>query len=161
MLTPCKQWICDECRKLIAGPEQGWFEWLCGPNQRDHYGFRIVHDKPSSPRSQNPNGCYKYSDHSGRKDGPLKEFLSDVGRIRLVGFIDVGSHHDPDADYTPRVKSLREWAEIYRRLFFPYYEEARLYWEHAAADGFLATLNETAVYSADTLKSLVEKYGQR
>lgn len=57
-----------------------------------------------------------------------------------------------------RVKDIRNWAEVCRRLHVPYYEEARRYFDRAPADGDLDGVNEVTLYTVPVLKSLVEQY---
>ena len=45
-----------------------------------------------------------------------------------------------------------------RRMTVPYYEEARIYWDEAEADGFFADGNEYWIYQPITLKELIERY---
>jgi len=71
----------------------------------------------------------------------------------------MGPYLDPDGENVPRVSDLREFTELARRLFLPYYEEARLYWPLAVEDGYFLGVNEVSMYLPDTLKSLVSRYG--
>lgn len=73
-------------------------------------------------------------------------------------FLDPGQHHEPKFA-GPHVKDVREWVELARRLTIPYYEQARLYWSRAEADGFLADENEISIYSEVVLKDLIKEYG--
>ena len=45
-----------------------------------------------------------------------------------------------------------------RRLTIPYYEEARLYWSRAEADGFFDGANEVWLYMPHNLEALIERY---
>jgi hypothetical protein len=92
-----------------------------------------------------------------QKDLPLNSVTGPSGLARLLSFFDVGPYHDPDYS-GPRVADIREFTEIIRRLMLPYYEEARMYWERAIADGFFGSPNEVYLYVPNTCQSLVEKY---
>ena len=76
----------------------------------------------------------------------------------LLSFLDEGPIHDPEYS-GPRAKDIREFVDIVRRLTIPYYEEARLYWRRAQADGFFSGCGHVAIYQPDTLKLLIDTYG--
>ena len=154
-MEPCKQWICDECGKLIEKPKDGWLEWLSEGPMEGYYGFRIVHHKSASPKK---DGCYEYSKHRGRKDMHLKQFLVEEGIIRLLSFVDIGSPFSSDTEHVLMIEDLQEWTELYRRLYIPYYEEARLYWAQAIAMSFFESLSEVAAYLPETLKDMIERF---
>jgi hypothetical protein len=61
-------------------------------------------------------------------------------------------------DDTPGA-ALAEWCEIYRRLYIPYYEEARKYFDRAEEAGELSGMNETTLNNPKNLKHIVEEYG--
>ncbi len=50
-------------------------------------------------------------------------------------------------------------AETFRRLFVPYYEEARLYFDAAKADGIFGDVNEVWPYLDSTLQRNIADYG--
>ena len=160
-LTPLQQWICDDCGEVIRSPAHGWVEWLGDSGTHKNGGFRVVHGRPYSPIK--PSGhCDRYADRPvpGKLtlDIPLAEITGDATMPHLLMFVDVGPYLREH--YTgPMVESLREWAEFARRLTIPYYEEARLYMNRAEADGFLEGMNEIMVYLPDTLKAIIEQYG--
>lgn len=122
-------------------------------------GFKIVHYASSLP--YRPGGdCYHYTDENGRADNHLEYFLGDDGMPNLLRFLDLGPYHN--RDFTgPWVKDMREFVEFMRRLTIPYYEEARLYWREALADGFFDGANEIWMYLPDTLKKIVDTYGNK
>ena len=92
-----------------------------------------------------------------QKDNSLSVYTGTRGLASLLTFFDPGPLHDPDYS-GPRVADIREFTEVIRRLMLPYYEEARLYWERAIAEGYFGSPCETYMYLPDTLQSLVEKY---
>lgn len=157
-LIALRQWVCDECGELIRKPEEGYVEWLVDDNHI-LYGFRIVHHALASPK--HPDGdCYRYTRKYGKSDLSLEQFLGAEGIVRMLSFINMGSLHD-DFNAKPRIKSSGEWVELFKRLQVPYYEEAMLYWFKAKEDGFFDGANEIASYLPETLKELIERYGEK
>lgn len=73
-------------------------------------------------------------------------------------FLDPGSRHTPEY-LGPKLRDLREWVELYRRLHIPYYEEAREYWDRADERGYFDGANELWTYLPDNLKRLIEQFG--
>jgi hypothetical protein len=162
-LEPLQQWICDECHTLIEHPDHGHMEWIVDARERAS-GFRLVHEDRRSPRTPGDapatsTRCYRYAGHPRRHDLDLTQFLGADGLVEMLAFLDPGREHVPTFD-GPRVRDVREFVEVFRRLHLPYYEEARLYWDRAHQDGFFGDMNEVLVFLPFTLKSLVEKYGQ-
>jgi hypothetical protein len=163
-LEPLRQWICDECHELIEHPDHGHLEWIVDSRERAS-GFRIVHHERRSPRAielesrATSMDCYRYARHPRRHDLDLTQFLGPDGLVEMLAFLDPGPYHVPKFD-GPRVRDVREFVEVFRRLHVPYYEEARLYWERARHDGFFVDMNEVLIFLPFTLKSLVEKYGR-
>lgn len=147
-LQPLQQWVCDKCGEIIEKPEDGWLEWLGETNTLKHGGFKIVHHKSASPHAIKNRDCYHYSNHPEREDMHLKEFLGPDGLAELSAWV-----------YSPGVKDLKEWAEMFRRLHVPYYEEARRRWHAAESDGYFHEIDESARYSQDVLKEVIEQYG--
>lgn len=157
MLRPLEQWICDYCGEVIGEPRQGMLEWLhnTGDTRRWVAEFRIVHNPAQSAKG----GCYHHEGKYGRADMHLSEMVGGGGLVHLLAFIDAGPYHDPQFKHGPEVKDWREFTEVMRRLFVPYYEEARKYWKRAIADEVFDGANEVWVYHPDTSRMLVEKYG--
>lgn len=158
-MTPLKQWICDTFGELIEKPGDGWLEW-----QHDGKGtfsvsnFRICHHVTASPRrGDDPEGCYHHRER--RLDDHLHHVLGDAGMVRMLSKLDPGPIIDPKGKSIGGVSDLRNWTDTFRRLFIPYYEEARQYFGKAKADGFFDEMNELAVYSESTLKRVIEEYG--
>ena len=59
-----------------------------------------------------------------------------------------------------RVRDVREYVELMRRLALPYYEEARTLWGLATESGFFeGGGDELWVYAPETLKALIARYG--
>lgn len=166
MLKPLQQWVCDSCGEIILAADQGYLEWL---TERDEQaglyrarGLRIVHHAPHSPRfvrGQIGANCYFYEGQAGESDIELSRFVGPAGMTYLIAkFLDVGP--ELEEEYRgPPVFDMRELVEIMRRLYIPYYEEARLYWDEARADGCFVDSNEVSLYHPDGLRALVERYG--
>ncbi len=148
-----KQWVCDVCGEIIEKSSDGYVIWKADLNNK-YYDFKIVHQCRRDSMG-NIAGCdnlreYPLSAH-------LPNFLGKRGLVYLLSFIDVGAMHSPDNLYT-YVKDMREFTEFFKRLQIPYYEEARLYWNKAIADGYFDGANEIWVYLPFTLQRLIEKY---
>jgi len=163
MLAPLTQFICDTCGQVIERPEDGWVEWISDfegerPMNR---GFRITHHHSTSPIATEHNeGCYKYTNHSGRSDLHLHDFISEEYKMaEILSYLDIGPYHDPTY-HGPYVNNMREYVEFVRRLTIPYYEEARQYWQDAIDDGYFGDCNELWLYGASNLKRLIEQYSE-
>jgi hypothetical protein len=151
-LKPLKQWICDTCGQVIEKPADGYV--IFDRNNKFQYQkFQIVHHLPESPLKDNPNGCY---DPNLKLSMPLETFLGDAGKAYLLTMLDVGKYIQEE--YRQQVSSIREWVELFRRVQLPYYEEARLYWDRAYADGFFVGANEYWPYMPENLKLLIKHY---
>lgn len=149
-LVPLKQWICDCCGELIEKPEDGYVEWQEGKKK-----FRIIHHRGSSPRRPDRD-CF-YSSELRGGDTALPDLLGDEGRVRLTSWLDPGEEFTDNVRTS--VKSLREWVVLFRRLQVPLFEEARLYFDKAVADGRLDGANEVYFYLPEYgLKDMLEKY---
>jgi hypothetical protein len=149
-LEPLRQWICDTCGELIARPEDGWVEWqnekqkTSEPEPR-YYDFRIVHQIVASPRrEERTEGCY--APNHQMMSSHLHHLLGPDGLIGWIEHIERGT-----------VKDLDGWAEMMRRLYIPYYEEARLYLADARDDGYVDSGNEKRLCQ-ETLQGLVKHY---
>ncbi len=167
-LIPLRQWICDECLELIQKPEDGWLEWLTDDDGKA-YGFRVVHQFVASPlrRTTVPpefgkerGSCYGYDDKSNRSDTHLHHILGHDGMIDMLSYVDIGPIHEPEGKRDIKIKDARSWAETFRRLFVPKYEEARQYFFEAQEDGFYEGANELWPYLQEHLTDVIERYGK-
>ena len=164
-LKPLQEWICDTCSQVIGCPEDGWVEWL-DDDTHLYYGFRIRHVcNRSTLHVAGPThtGCQRYYRHlpaggPGLNDLPLTMLVGPDGIAQMLSFIDqrVGSYVREPAC---RVRDLAEWTTLFRRLFLPYYEEARLYWDAAEHDGYFADHDPVSAYCPQVLQQLIEIYG--
>ena len=59
----------------------------------------------------------------------------------------------------PHVRDTAEWAEMVRRLYLPYYEEARRHLVDASSDGWIDGANEVGLYMPESLLRLINRYG--
>src|SRR4051794_21693879 len=119
------QWYCDQCGGVIQSAAQGVLEWKLtvrddGKGYKKHE-FKVVHVQVFSHKNHY-NGCYHYivEDHG---DIGLRYFTGDLGMINMLAMIERERAHDEDYS-GPEVDDLREWVELMRRFFIPYYESA-------------------------------------
>ena len=150
-MEPLKQWICDVCGKPIETPEEGYVVW--GTNQDGLVDkIRILHK--NNRVNEERTGCD--FDRRFSMSLPLEDFLGDEGKTNLLSLIDPGP--DFTQEYKNRIADMRLYLETFRRLQFPYYEEARLYWNRARADGFFEGANEIKIYQPDFLQQIIKDY---
>lgn len=150
-MEPLKQWVCDVCGKIIETPDDGYVVW--GENAEGKIDkIRILH------KNNHVGNCKVGCDHDRRYSMslPLESFLGDEGKVHFLSMIDPGP--DFREDYREHIADKRLLLETFRRLQLPYYEEARLYWDKARADGYFDGANEIRTYLPRTLKNLVEEY---
>jgi len=153
MLEPLRQFICDNCGKIITPPKEGVVEWLEEGDStmyNSQYGFKIVHYNQK---------CYFYPDpkYPNSMSIPLEYFLGEKGYICILSFLDTGPLI-MEKYKGPRVKNMREFVELMRRLTLPYYEEARLYFGNLRADDDFEL--DSPIYEQDNLKKIIQKYGK-
>lgn len=159
-MTPLKQWICDTCGELIEKPEQGWLEWKYKHGTPGTVSeFRICHQLLSSPeKDSNREGCYRHAG-PGRQDNHLHYFVGPDGMISLLAKLDQGRVIDPDGKSVCGVSDVANWTETFRRLYVPYYEEARQHFDAANGDGFFDGANEVSVFTQEKLQGVIAEYG--
>ena len=150
-LVPLKQWICDSCGGIIEKPDDGWLEWYEDRNTYLQAGFRIVHHGHASPRNPHSkcqyDGKQLYSQNKMLLDNKLVDFLGLDGLGVLISMIE-----------TRKFADIKEIVYIVRRLHFPYYEEARQYWDDAKRDGFFDGANEYWPFLKRTLQAIIKRY---
>lgn len=149
MLKPLRQFYCDECHELIENPSQGSLEWL-EPEIGKPESFRIIH-KPFAKK-----GCRQYAEHPDGGDIGLDEVLTRSEPAYLMRHkLDNRKHpHNQNISW----KKTLDYVETYRRLKVPYYETARFNMRDALGDGFFVGMTEDQIFSAETMKMVVEKY---
>ena len=144
-LTPLRQWVCDSCGKVIDKPENGWCEWYTERDISFDIGFRIVHHTES---------CM-YDDRTMKqrklitKDFNLTDGLGAGGLghfLHMIELSEKGFHNKVD---------IVQLVEMMRRLYIPYYEEARLYWNDALRDSF----HDGCGFDENILLDIIENYG--
>lgn len=146
-LIPLKQWICDSCGQTIEKLEDAWFEYLKDINTHNVSGFRIAH----------------HNMRCGYDDQTLKSQGKAVGAFVLKYMTSYGAFGHLlqwlELTQTGKIKGyieITEFTEMMRRLYLPYWEEARLYWNRAFEDGF----HDNTDFSEKTLKKIIEKFSQ-
>jgi len=76
----------------------------------------------------------------------------------MYSFLHLGFLHDPKNEIGCQIDNFPEFVDFFKRLTIPYYEEARLSFGQALADGIIADENEICLFTEDVLKSIVDKY---
>lgn len=154
-----RQWICDTCGQLIAKPEEGYLQWK-EDGQGRMSAYVIVHHIMASPRTTDKDlrgeaalgrGCYAY-------DGPDSS-IDQITMVDMLSWIHVGPVLDPTGKSKTRVADHVAWAETFRRLFLPDYEEARQFFGKAAANGDYDGANEVSPFLPEKLKQVIKDYG--
>lgn len=150
-MEPLKQWICDVCGKIIETPEDGYVVW--GENEEGLIDkIRILHKNFHVDGEKMGCDC----DRRYSMSLPLESFLGDDGKVVFMSLVDPGPYFIEE--YREHIANKRLFLDVFRRLQLPYYEEARLYWNKARADGYFAGANEVWIYLPQTLKNLIEEY---
>lgn len=147
MLDPLAQFVCDNCHETIE-PGQGRLEWL--EADRKAHGFRIVHHQDS---------CRLAPHRQDLRDLPLDQVIGPENLLNLYRIVSVEAGPG-DGPGPALAENMDEFTELLRRLTMRYYEEARLYWRDAEANGFFASASDAEVYHPATLKALVQSYGR-
>ena len=142
MLKPLEEFYCDTCGGLIETPKNGYLVFDSN-EERKYHSFKIVHHQQRCitelPRS--------YS---------LERILSTDGLGILMSWVHLGSLEERDVS---EVASPKEFAEFFKRLHLPYYEEARKYFSLARRDGMLDG-NSIGWHSPNTLKDIIAEYSE-
>lgn len=159
-MQPLKEFVCDFCGGMINSPEEGYLEWIEPLGEPLHLAreFKVVHQSHFSPLKKSGRDCYHHTNQRGRADLQLSEFVGQAGMSRLLNFLDAGPMFIPDYKAS-RIKNMREFVELLRRLTIPYYEEARLHWVVAETDGFFQGVSSVKAYFPSTLQLLIYRYG--
>lgn len=148
-LKPLKEWYCDKCGEIVT-EEEGYIEWFsesAAKGRPQASEFKIVHNKSQ---------CKIHSDKL-QNTLPITSFLGPDGLVRLFSFLDIGPIVDKENSGS-KIKNMREFVELMRRLHIPHYEEARFNLENAFNDGSLGTPSEIYIYSQEALKYIITDY---
>ena len=152
-LRPLTQWICDDCRLPILRPKDGWIEYthVMVDGVKRYVGFRIVHHLLASPQSDH-SGCYG-------DDDIYTMHLHHVMEHGVAFAMSILGVPEPDGlgGRGGSPKSLAEWASFARRLWLPFYEQARRHLRDAVRDEILSE-DKYYMYIAENLESVVDKY---
>ena len=138
-----QKWFCDVCGRIIDSPEKGYVVWNDATETND-FGYKILHANGFLDEHGNKYVCDK--NHPYRSSMELARLMSYIGVAHLLSMLESGSLH----------KSI--FSEIFRRLFIPYYEEARLYFDEAKKDDFFKELNEAEMSTPEILEKIIKKY---
>ena len=124
MLVPLEQWSCDMCGDLITAPEDGCIVWCTRDGRRLSTKFLIMHSGRQCwyDRSCLPvDGRFAFA-------MPLSEARTKDGLATLLKRLDsLVARRQPEESHS--------LVEVILRVTVPYYEEARFFWDLAAAEG--------------------------
>jgi hypothetical protein len=136
-----------KCGEVIEKPEEGWVEWLTENGTLKKGDFKIVHHIAASPLREKGRDCYHYS-RVESQNSELRYLCGLDGLAELSAWV-----------YSPGVKDPAEWAETFRRLQVPHYEEARRYWQIAQSDDYFDGMDEVGRYSQLVLNEIIQQFG--
>ena len=106
-------WICDSCNKFTDDPQKGVVEWL----EKDDgaHRFVIIHTDCDATSCWHPNAV----EGSTRHKEPLANFVGDRGLWRMLCFFRLGRGNGM------LCADVRDWLDLFRRLFVLNYEVCR------------------------------------
>lgn len=155
-MAPLTRWTCDICGTAITDPDVGLVVWPRS-EARKFGGFKLVH-KSISGRTCDPN------------DGPsmqISDLVGERGQAWLLYFLSEGPmsqqarleapHDEPTPQ--PRVSSLDEWVDLFRRLQVPWYEEARPLLNNELVRWSVSNYDDPGNYTPETLESVARAGG--
>jgi len=155
MLKPLQEWICDSCGEVISSPKEGYLEWLSDDDHKA-YDFVMVHHAIHSPKRSGKD-CYLHAHSPRSSSSSLDNYTGPNAQAYLYRFLDFGEYHDPD-NTGPKLKDIREFVNLMRRLTIPYYEEARRYFgETKYRDMLAGGANEILMFTPAFLKQVIEE----
>ena len=131
-LEPLQQWFCDRCGEVIEAASHGVVTF-------DRGNYRAGDE--DLPKTQNYRILHRWGHGPHGDGGCAKEVMLDDDLDSIVNNPGIWLAHltvGPPLSRSEEVRchSLQEWAEIYKRLYIAYYEEARKYFGHPAAEVF-------------------------
>jgi hypothetical protein len=147
MLIPLKQWICDSCGQIIEKSEDGWWEYLDDFKTNAILGFRIVHHQKSCMYDERPIA----HEDLLLGDLPLNQIIDSGGFGHMLHWLELSETKKLECTIV-----INGYIEVMRRLYLPYWEEARQYWEKALKDGF----HDGCDFSENTLINIITEYGK-
>lgn len=141
-LKPLKEWICDKCGEIVSNdPDCGYVLAYYEPGTGKYRKFSIIHK----------NKC-----DDGHKCGSwaLEDFSSRDGLSLLLELLHPGPIvHSEFCSIAP--ERMGAFVDLARRLFVPYYEEARQFFNTTSDEG-----NGFEEYTQEGLKRIIEE-GQK
>lgn len=147
-------WRCDACGQPILSVDDGWVEWLNGSAVEESEGslhdLRLVHHRNASPRPDSKNACYHDEDrwYAAKRytvsDLQLRYFVGPDGLVNLLAFLSDKRFADPN-----------EVLEMIKRLHIPQYEEARLSFDAALADGAFEIRTAPGYHSQEEMEAVL------
>jgi len=148
MLALLKQWYCDVCDEIIEKPEDGYVIWLMDEDLLCS-DFKIIH------RSKCDIDRFRYTSSM-----PLTSFLEEDGRSYLMTFLSLGPVKYANSEDFKRIKNMNEFADFFRRVQVPYYEEARRRFNNEKLLRDFDDANEYYPYQVNILKEIIERYSE-
>lgn len=143
-LNKTEYWICDNCGEKIEDVKDGWVEWLESKDQNDDYkckGIRIVHRVKCI---YNEDLLYK-KNKSLVSDMDLESFSGPDGLMELLEFISDNKFEDNE-----------EVIEVIKRIHIPGYEEARIYFDEAIAEGIFEPNTKPGYYTQNNIADVLD-----
>lgn len=141
MLKPCQQWFCDTCNEVIKNPLEGDLRNLTDRDHHHAFRFAIIHSTyECDPYLETDKLNVDYSSY------PLDRFIDPDGLAVFLGI----QQYEPIKDY-------QEYLFFVRRLFIPFFEEARLYMEMAVKDYFFERM-ELSAELPESYEAMVKYY---
>lgn len=138
------QFNCDHCGGVIKNAAEGYVEWYRDELTGQDRGFKILHKAAYSPFRPD-GGCSIHQNKLLMMDLPLPAFTGHDGLALAIKYLLPNSN-------------IEELSELILRLHNPHYEEARIYFPMAEADGLFEEANEAYPYLQYTLKEILERY---
>lgn len=136
LLEPLKEVYCDFCGRIIYSRKDVLVEFYHSEGNGDMTGpLRIVHR--TAHRYSNGRDCLAGQDPKAGIFVPLEDYV-----MQAPAF---------EEEDSPR-------GDFFRRLTYPYYEQARQYLHLAWADDWFQLNGIKDIYAEDTLKFLIAEY---
>lgn len=150
---PLTGWRCDKCGQRVDA-QNGWLEWEAGEGKGPR-NFRIVHNWVYPDKRD----CFFHTSSPGRKDNHLHYYLGVEGQQALLTLLypgDFFTEHFTGGEWD--YPNIPEFAEVFRRLHVPFYEEARPYLGEAYSNGEMDGANESTITGSEFCKRIYKEY---